>query len=228
MVKLDANMLRPGQECLRYLVAPTFEILLKDRVRKETLPSTEAISDKGKADYLVKLLTLWQVLWLIVQSIARRVQNLPLTTLELSALAYVPCAVFAYFLWWHKPYESTSPTQLLVSPELTAVAFMDLAAQENIGVCKHSRHGATCRLIEINPKRLPTKTFRTYEITKQCGEILRSSLLPVDTLAIPSAIVFFVIGGIHLVIWDFAFPSATELWLWRICSLIITVIIPIS
>ncbi|KAF8657420.1 hypothetical protein AX16_002217 [Volvariella volvacea WC 439] len=38
------------------------------------------------------------------------------------------------------------------------------------------------------------------------------------------SIVGIIFGGIHLIAWNFQFPTATELWLWRAFSLVLTII----
>ena len=58
------------------------------------LIAKEDIEDKVKADILVKMAALVQIRWLVLQSIARFIQHLHTTTLEISALAYVPCTIF--------------------------------------------------------------------------------------------------------------------------------------
>jgi hypothetical protein len=65
-------------------------------------------------------------------------------------------------------------------------------------------------------------------ITRQCGEIVRSSLVPVGVYGFSSAPVFFIVGGIHLAAWNFDFLTLSEQLAWMICSLIIATIIPIS
>ncbi|KAK1752033.1 hypothetical protein QBC47DRAFT_363634 [Echria macrotheca] len=71
--------------------------------------SKDSILDKSKADHLAKTLVLIQAGWLVVQCIARAVDHLPLTMLELNTVAHVACAVLVYFLWWDKPLDIRSP-----------------------------------------------------------------------------------------------------------------------
>jgi hypothetical protein len=51
-----------------------------------------------------------QVLWLIIQTISRAAEGLPISQIEVSVLAYSTCAVFTYGLWWHKPQNVGTPT----------------------------------------------------------------------------------------------------------------------
>ena len=58
------------------------------------------IDDKSKADTIQKTLVVIQVLWMIMQCIARRVGGLPLSFLEIHTVIHVVCAVFLYACWF--------------------------------------------------------------------------------------------------------------------------------
>jgi hypothetical protein len=60
--------------------------------------SKNFILDKSKADHFAKVLVLIQASWLIIQCIARTMQNLPLSLLELNTVAKVGCALIMYFV----------------------------------------------------------------------------------------------------------------------------------
>jgi hypothetical protein len=64
----------------------------------------EDIQDRSKADGFVKIILVGQTTWFVAQCIARGVQGLVLSQLELM-----------YFLWWNKPMdvESSVPVYLL-------------------------------------------------------------------------------------------------------------------
>jgi hypothetical protein len=209
--------------------------LLGDRIDLNTLPSQKEIADKGKADGVVKLITVLQILCMVVQSIARRVQNLPLTTLEVSTIAYIPCALLAYILWWHKPYDVSVPIVLpLKSPQQGYLALdiepRNCAEPREMPVSWHCKHtmniGIRRNLTAL--QEVSTVEYRTFETTRQSLEMLRSSLMPVGAFGFSSAFIFVMVGGIHLAAWNFNFPSSAECWAWRVCSLVITVIMPIS
>ncbi|KAK3939976.1 hypothetical protein QBC46DRAFT_354517 [Diplogelasinospora grovesii] len=76
------------------------------------LPSItrEEIWDKSKADVFAKGLAILQGTWIIIQSIARAVQKLPLTPLELFTLAFVVSTTMSYYFWWRKPQHVGVPT----------------------------------------------------------------------------------------------------------------------
>jgi hypothetical protein len=58
------------------------------------------ISDRSKADIFAKGLVCFQVLWMLVQCIARKSAGYPLTLLELHTFVHVCCALGMYVLWF--------------------------------------------------------------------------------------------------------------------------------
>ncbi|KAF8198826.1 hypothetical protein K438DRAFT_1584041, partial [Mycena galopus ATCC 62051] len=63
----------------------------------------EDILDKSKGDAFSKSIALLQGIWFITQIVARVVQRLPITPLEVTTLAFAVINLFIWVLWWHKP-----------------------------------------------------------------------------------------------------------------------------
>jgi hypothetical protein len=70
----------------------------------------EEILDKSKVDELGKLLACTQVTWMVIHVCTRLGMHLPVTTLEVTAVSHVMCALVLYALWWHKPRKVDEPT----------------------------------------------------------------------------------------------------------------------
>lgn len=62
--------------------------------------SLETVSDRSKANFIAKALVCAQVLWMIIQCIARKINGYPLTLLEIHTMVHVVCALIIYSLWW--------------------------------------------------------------------------------------------------------------------------------
>lgn len=62
--------------------------------------SPETVSDKSKADVITKALICIQVLWMVIQCIARKAAGYPLALLEIHTMVHVVCALTLYSLWW--------------------------------------------------------------------------------------------------------------------------------
>jgi len=94
---------------IRRTLTPCGTILL---ARLGLLPSlsVEGINDKSKADMLTKTLVCFQACWMLVQAVARKVEGLPITLLELNTIMHVVCALIMYLLWLKKPQDVGIPT----------------------------------------------------------------------------------------------------------------------
>lgn len=70
------------------------------------------IDDHSKASWVSKSVALIQIIWFLTQLLARVIQRLPVTTLELFTLSIVSCAGFIYGFYWHKPFDVQRPIVL--------------------------------------------------------------------------------------------------------------------
>ncbi|KAH9959117.1 hypothetical protein BC827DRAFT_1269116 [Russula dissimulans] len=61
------------------------------------------IQDKSKGDFISKAVVILQTSWFVIQCIARGVQGLPITELELATIAFASLNFVIYVLWWDKP-----------------------------------------------------------------------------------------------------------------------------
>ncbi|KAK0197619.1 hypothetical protein F5146DRAFT_888456, partial [Armillaria mellea] len=57
----------------------------------------------SKGDALSKTISIIQISGFIAQCIARVTQRLPITLLEMTALAFAGISITTYCLWWYKP-----------------------------------------------------------------------------------------------------------------------------
>ena len=65
--------------------------------------SEEEIKDKSKSDSLAKTIACVQAIWFCVQCIARWVERLPVSQLELTTFAHSICTILIFIAWWKKP-----------------------------------------------------------------------------------------------------------------------------
>jgi hypothetical protein len=61
------------------------------------------IDDKSKGDAISKTVVVLQTGWFVTQCIARGLQGLPITELELVTVAFATLNFLIYLLWWDKP-----------------------------------------------------------------------------------------------------------------------------
>jgi hypothetical protein len=81
-----------------------------------SLPTKEELQNQSKSDGLAKTLVLLQTLWFVAQCIARRVENLLTTELEIVTLAYTAIYVGIFIAWWDKPRNVDCPIRVFQEP----------------------------------------------------------------------------------------------------------------
>jgi len=83
------------------------------------LLESKAIDDRNKSDTFVRMIAAGQALWFCVDIIARGVQGLAITTLEISTVGIIIDSMLVYYIWKDKPadVESTEiyPTSLTLA-----------------------------------------------------------------------------------------------------------------
>ncbi|KAG9238995.1 hypothetical protein BJ875DRAFT_276092 [Amylocarpus encephaloides] len=189
----------PGQEVTHHLRAHHIYSLRADG----TLPklpevTAEQIWDKSKSDAFVRVIAIFQILWICAQAILRASQGLASSQLEVAVLAFACIAMVLYFLNWEKPQGVKS-------------AIILLSYDEQLPDHIH-------RLLEREGDQGINRPISNI----MSGEPSRA----LDTwLFLLSSTAF---GGIHLIAWNFVFPTSIEQTLWRVTSIYLTVSFPLS
>ncbi|KAF1357602.1 hypothetical protein EJ07DRAFT_167513 [Lizonia empirigonia] len=153
------------------------------------------IWDKSKQDTFTKVVTAFQVSYLIIQCAACAAQRLTITTLELNALAIVVCSLM------------TSLDEIAGNRDwdLTPLNFVD---ENEPGYSVNVQPFMKMPVIpaERPIQRIPNDRFPTNPYG------IQEYLLCFATL---------LFSGIHVAGWNFDFPTATERILWRVSSLLL-------
>lgn len=164
-----------------------------------TIPqiTPESIHERSKADFFANMITLIQVLWFVVDTLGRVAQRLPISTLELSTLAFVSCAAVIAFFWWHKPLDLRSTTVIMI-PLDKERRFLD----------NFDRLEFACTEQEL-AEQINAKSFfsRAHE-----SEAIRYG-------GIHFVWIGCLFSGIHVVAWNFSFATLVEKMMWRACSI---------
>lgn len=171
------------------------------------------IWDKSKADRVAKTIACLQAGWLTLQVIARGLQRLPITLLELSTVALICCTAATMFFWFYKPLDVSTPTTL----------YMDLTIEEILikaGDAADVPFKDT-PLDFVEPQlytssQMPLHRFwgvqqRPLPRIPNDRDSKLHNLQSVILVAIPTA----SFSLLHLVGWNFDFPTRTEQLLWR-------------
>src|SRR5258707_2845652 len=87
------------------------QLLSERRIDFPTITVNE-IDDKSKSDFLAKTIAILQSTWFILQCIARGIQGLSLTELELATLALASLNAITSVFWLRKPLGLQEPVKM--------------------------------------------------------------------------------------------------------------------
>ena len=185
--------------------------------------SKEEIWDKSKADIFAKGLTLVQSCWLILQSVSRVAQGLAISQLELFTIAFVTSTIMSYFFWLHKPQGVGVPTILFFQDSGKTVATV-LREAGPLGADPFV--DTPLDFIEKPPQSwkrrqamqhfgLPDRPLRRIPDDAICPANL--STWDCVAVIVPS----MLHSTIHLMGWNFTYPTLLEKYLWRASSLVL-------
>ncbi|KAI9866612.1 MAG: hypothetical protein M1813_001164 [Trichoglossum hirsutum] len=172
--------------------------------------------DKSKQDTFTKVITTFQIGYLIVQCIARAIQGLAITTLELNALAIIVCSLMTSYVWLHKPADVQTPVYIHSSFSLAKITLnrpwrltpLDFVDENGPGYSANVQPFMKMPVIppERPIRRIPNDRFPMNPYGAQEYFLCFATL---------------VFTAIHVAGWNFDFPTHTERLLWRICSLLL-------
>ncbi|KAI9430897.1 hypothetical protein F5148DRAFT_990497, partial [Russula earlei] len=193
----------------------------------------EEIEDKSKGDAISKALVILQTNWFVVQCIARGVQGLPVTELELVTVAFATLNFVMYLLWWDKPlnvqrgvrvYKKRDTDEPIDDGDIEAtrsVGFWDA-----LGDALSDLGAAIVRGPMTEEPEMATWLIRDLAYTMRVNTFHPRQWLDRDDMnfyaGVAVVVVTLAFGGIHCIGWSFAFPSGAEHILWRVASVTIT------
>ncbi|KAI0059813.1 hypothetical protein BV25DRAFT_1025789 [Artomyces pyxidatus] len=180
-------------------------------------PTDEEIRNWSQGDGLSKTIAVVQTLWFVIQAIARRIEGLPITQLEIMTLAYATITVAVYLAWWDKPQNVGGPVRVAVKelPEpapvekrkywATHIFYVVAGMQDTLVDLRHKRHV---------PTFYGGGTYIKPPLVGGSGY----NHISADAIALVFAMVF---GAVHCAVWQYPFPSVAERHIWRVSSLAI-------
>ncbi|KAF8663983.1 hypothetical protein AX16_000834 [Volvariella volvacea WC 439] len=211
------------------------------------IPEKE-IKDHGKGDILAKAIVVLQTTWFVIQCIARSIQGLVLTEIELVALAFAVLNAITYGLWWNKPLNVGYPIYFdedgkrVDGPEDTAdnewyklsVRDRDLDLRNVWDLCVLLCM-AIMGIFILIPGILVFMAQMVYWGDEEAEEdgwetsvhpFYAARMRDKDFLlaVMYASVVGVAFGAIHLIGWNFPFPTEAEIWLWQVCSLVLTAV----
>jgi hypothetical protein len=161
--------------------------------------SEDELEDKNKGDYILKVLALLQIVWMLVQLLVRWSNKRPVSQLEVMTLSFAACAVILYALGLSRPQGVETPT--MVPAKRASLEDMRAILEARSSVLRIVRRLYT----------MPNNTIHG----------------PTNAFLIGTGLGAVLFGGLHLIAFDFTFPTAIEKELWRVSS-VVAVLMPFS
>jgi hypothetical protein len=174
-----------------------------------TLPTEAEIRDKSKSDSLAKIFVLIQTLWFVMQCIARRLERLPTTELEIVTLAYATISFGMFIAWWDKPRNVECPIRVSLGSQAGDADQLEHWLDRTLGLILAGQDSR----VSLHAKQ---KVPMFYS-----GGSVEYEIAVAGSITLAAGVIF---GAIHCVAWSFHFPSHTESLLWRISSAVITAV----
>ncbi|KAL6825959.1 hypothetical protein J3E69DRAFT_366517 [Trichoderma sp. SZMC 28015] len=169
----------------------------------------EEIKDKSKGDLFVKMIAVGQIAWSVIQIIGRAARRLPVSPLEVAVVAFAVCAVIIHALYWHKPQRVGITTTIHLKE--TSLTEDGAISEEVLTALNHAQKIKRFFGEFVFDDPSPGSPISLDSEHEELGEEV--------IIAVMGAMVF---GAIHVVAWNFAFPSRVELIFWRCASLFTT------
>ncbi|KAF6826177.1 hypothetical protein CPLU01_09825 [Colletotrichum plurivorum] len=178
--------------------------------------------DAKQMFYLVQrgLITVGQATWFVANCIARAVQGVHVTTIELTTLSFVVVTLATSYLWYHKPADVSSPIKLRCKASDPAARTrhyrtpLDFISRDEYvfsllwqyynDILRRLRMPLFMRPMTAEPwDRIPSAVW------------LRHTNLVTEALC---GVVILVFGAIFFAAWNSPFPTETERTIWRAAS----------
>lgn len=179
----------------------------------------EELWDKSKQDTITKVITCFQIGYLVLQCLGRAVRGLEITTMELSALAIVVCTILTSICWLRKPLDVRTPIKLHMNATVEQVL-----CQAGDAAANPFRQTPLDFVDDLGPSwELNVQAFMKMPTTPMERPITRfgndrfPNLKGYQELFLCFATLAY--AAIHLAGWNFSFPTKVELILWRVSSM---------
>jgi hypothetical protein len=181
---LDASQLLFARECGIINAIPSI--------------SVDAIDDKNKGDVIVKVLTLVQIVWLIMELAIRGAARLPVSQLEIVTLAFAITSILTYGMLWSKPQDAKFPILQIAD--------------------RYPSSDKLQKIVERGPTTfgrsrvdwwIPNNSIHVTDAKPYNISFLLGSLLGATVFGVP-----------HFFGWNFVFPTKAEQILWRVSAIV--------
>ena len=203
-------------------------LIADDVVTNKILVDVSVVEDRNKADRLFRIVTLAQATWFCINVLARFVQHLPVTTLELTVLGFFIPTATTYLLWWEKPcdVDTAELIPLLATTNDLSAGREDWYRTPLDFLDRKEWHGSLLYRYWLRMLHAIIP-FGRQRLERRQAEKRRSDndLVPVDFWhgAIFEALPSLPFILMNFVAYNHHFPTTIERTLWRVASITMVV-----
>ncbi|KAG9316867.1 hypothetical protein JVU11DRAFT_2943 [Chiua virens] len=159
---------------------------------------TEAeIEDRSSSNGLAKALLFIQLSWFMIQVLVRVVYQFVVTLIELDTVCMAFLTLPLIFCWWKKPFCAARP-HIFYKRDATGHSSPEVLTKAN------------------DSQQLPPEEFVTITSERDDDDFLFPTA---GSSFVPLCVTWVIFGALHLVAWDYEFPTVPEKFLWRMASL---------
>ena len=193
----------------------------------------QTIADRNKVDGIVRTITVCQILWFVIGCVARAMQHLAVTILELTTLGFIVCTIGTYYFWFHKPTDIGEA--IVLKPDATIQEILIEA-----GGCAEEPYRRT-PLDFVGREKNSWVLYWSFwfNILRKLGIRFATKKRPINkipddefhSLSTASLCILFMsqtsYAAVHLSGWNYTFPTHSEAVYWHIATLntIISIVI---
>ncbi|KAI1778242.1 hypothetical protein F4818DRAFT_290998 [Hypoxylon cercidicola] len=194
---------------------------------EKILIKEEEVEDKNKFDTLTRIVTIVQLFWFAIDILARVILGMALTTLELSTIGFIFCAVSTAIFWRHKPQDVSYP--ILLEPNVPLCEILMNAGHDAAKPYSYT----PLDFASSKPHMFQGIWRYCFRIPERVGFYFHSPKRPINKIwddnfpeLIPwadaaLAVVQFGFAAIHVAGWNFHYPTDVERIMWRTCTVFI-------
>ena len=183
------------------------------------------ILDRSKTNKFTMAVAAFQIIWLVVQCIARLVQSQDISPLEDITVAFTVSTIATFFYWMNKPLDVNTHIKVRTATPIATILREAGPTAKEPYVDTPLDFVAGCGGVRYGPGQWGRRPF-----LRSFGSIQMKPLqrIPDDYTPTPKfgmAIVQWafslVHGGVHIACWNYPFPTLAERYLWRCASTIL-------
>ncbi|KAK4167168.1 hypothetical protein QBC43DRAFT_312281 [Cladorrhinum sp. PSN259] len=187
------------------------------------------LKDRNKSDGLARLLTIWQGTWFLITFIARLIQGLHVTTMELTVVSFVVILFGTAWCWKEKPSDVGSTItvhSLTTIEEITIRAGrqphqpyyqtpLDFVSRDELALnlAWQYYNELARRLLKFSPF---ARRVAKIPWDRNPSDIFLRMDFDLEVVAFVFVMAF---SSVFISAWNLSFPSTVELYFWRAASI---------